>query len=131
MQLTLSWESRYENSNNYIRLDDVDLSDPYFDNLIGVYIIWYPSKLHARTVYAGQGVIRDRLLYHRNNSQIQYYASSNTLCVAFAETSADDMDGIEIFLHNNLEIFVKSRTPAGDSIPVNLPEVGRLVWWVV
>ena len=53
MALQLNWVSTNTHK-QYLPFYSANLSDPYFDNLKGVYIIWYQEGSRAITVYAGQ-----------------------------------------------------------------------------
>ena len=50
-------------------LDTVDLTHSHFDGMEGVYVIWHGGQ-SPWTVRVGQGVIRDRLQAHRNDSAV-------------------------------------------------------------
>ena len=64
-QRYLNWILR-DNNNCYYRLNDVNLKHRRFDGLTGVYIVFY-QELGGRRVYiyAGRGVIKDRIRKHR------------------------------------------------------------------
>ena len=129
MPLALNWVSRNIN-NQYLPFYDVNLSDPYFDNLKGVYIIWYQEGSRAITVYAGQakqGLIKDRLYDHFDDPRIRAYADK-ILYVACAEAEVNDIDGIERALHDTLNPLVRDRSPNAIPIPVYLPSV-NLNWY--
>lgn len=109
-----------DNYNHYYRLDSLNFS-PYFDCLEGVYVIWYRDSLLDITVYAGQGIIKDRLYYHQfNNPKIRQYASK-TLYATWARANKDEIDGIEAYLHDRLNPLASYRKPNVPSIFVNLP----------
>ena len=119
---TLNWQLQ-DSKREYYKLNDIDLSHSHFNNLSGVYVIWYRQGGRNTTVYAGQaknGLIRNRLSAHRDNPKIQSYASK-TLYVAWAKAMSYEIDGIEKYLHNTLNPLVTERTPNADAIHVNLP----------
>ena len=121
-QRLLHWYVSDNNGNNF-DFNSLNLTQAYFDNLDGVYIIWYPSNspiFPVTTVYAGQGRINNRLYVHRDDNRIQLYADRN-LCVTWATTTARDRDGIEAYLHQRLNPLVRERTPTDRPISVNLP----------
>lgn len=131
MSPRLNWQCRAVSTNEYLRLNDVILTTPYFDNLRGVYIIWLRDGSYARAVYIGQakqGLIKDRLYDHRTDNRIQAHASAGTLYVAFAEVPTTNIDGTEKYLYYNLNP-LEGDPPYSNADPifVYLPEVG-LTW---
>ena len=89
-----------------LNLDSVDVT--------GVYVIW-----GMRTVYVGQGVVRDRLAQHLRDQRIM--ADPNLLVTCAAVWSQADRDGIERYLANVLDPAVGDGWPDVTPIPVNLP----------
>ena len=129
MALQLNWVSTNTN-NEYLSFYDANLGHQYFDNLKGVYIIWYQEESRAITVYAGQaklGLIKDRVSDHRDDSRIQAYADK-ILYVACSEAAINDIDGIEKSLHDALNPLVRDRSPDATPIAVYLPNV-NLTWY--
>ena len=120
--LTLNWFGRDSNNREH-QLFGVDLSDPHFDDLEGVYIIWRAHGITPVSVYAGQGIIKNRLYAHRNDPRIfQYNSRIKPLYVAWAEVSWGHRTGVEMYLHNELTPLV-GEPPQGNPTPVrvNLP----------
>ena len=114
----LEWVLRSPND-HYYGLNTVDLAHPHFNNMAGVYVIWYIESSYVVTVYAGQGTIKDRFYAHRNDYRIQQCASK-TLYATWARASISDRDGIEAYLHDRLDPLV-GNSPDAPFIPVNLP----------
>jgi hypothetical protein len=85
----------------------------------GVYVIWHGGQSPA-TIRMGQGVIRDRLQAHRNDSGVQAYAHLR-LYVTWASVLARDRDGVEAYLAQQLQPLIGERFPQRLPIPVNLP----------
>ena len=107
------------NPPSWCDLGVLNLDHSLFDDMEGVYVIWYWNQYNNRvTVKVGQGKIRERLQEHRRNYS-QLYAAA-TLYVTWAEVFwSSDRDGVENYLGNLL-------LPAGlypdvDPIIVNLP----------
>ena len=120
--LTLNWFYRDSFNRDY-RLFDVDLNSSYFTDLEGAYIIWRAHGIIPVAVYAGQGIIKNRLYSHRNDPRIfQYNSKAKPLYVAWAEVPKEHRTGVEMFLHNELNPLV-GEPPQGNPIPVpvNLP----------
>lgn len=105
---------------SWCRLNTLNLNSGHFDNLEGVYLIWYGGT-NPRAVYVGQGNIRERLSAHRQNEIIQEYKNFGTLLVTWAEVPADLCDGVEVFLVNAYNPLVGERFPDAYPITVNLP----------
>ena len=119
MSTTINWHYMDRNGNRY-SLNGVDLNHSHFDQMYGVYVIYYIENRYIHTVYVGQGFVRDRLGQHRNDDRIQAYAHK-TLYVTWASTTISERDGIEAYLHEKLQPLVGERVPDVDPIEVNLP----------
>ena len=100
-------------------LNTVNLPHPHFDNMFGVYIIWHGGST-PKTVYVGQGEIRDRLTAHRSNTEIQKFASIG-LYVTWARLNPDQCDGVERYLSDRLKPIIGDRHPEAEPIEVTLP----------
>ena len=82
-------------NNAWCSLQRVDLRHNYYDNLVGVYVIWYWDNLgNPVTVRVGQGNIRDRIIAHRRDPQIQAYVHLNLL-VTWTSIPSHLLDGVE------------------------------------
>jgi hypothetical protein len=115
--MTLLWNKCQGNS--WCGLNSVDLDHSHFDGMEGVYIIWYGGSNPA-TVRVGQGIIRDRLRAHRNDTAIQAY-SAKGLYVTWAAVEARYRDGVEAYLAAKLMPLVGERFPQRRPVQVNLP----------
>ena len=105
------------NSERFYRLDCLNLKD----NRKGVYVIWY-SEPTPVTVYVGQGILSDRLYYHRVLGCGRAYGDKHILYVSWAIVPDDEeRNGIEAFLHQQLNPLYGERTPADFPICVNYP----------
>ena len=114
--LTLNWIKC--TGDTWCELGTVNLNHDHFNNLYGVYIIWYwdnQRQLYVRKV--GQGEIRERLKQHRRNLGSTH--SGHTLYVTWAKVSAPYRDGVEVYLGNKLR--PQDIYPDVEPIPVNLP----------
>jgi hypothetical protein len=103
-------------------LGTVNLGHAHFENLQGVYVIWHGGQA-SRTVYVGQGTIKERLLSHRTDPRFAPYAPFG-LFVTWAAVDAFSRDGVEIYLASTLAPIVGDRHAAATPIPVNLPWAG-------
>jgi len=85
----------------------------------GVYIIWHAGPNPA-TVRVGQGVIKDRLSFHRNDPEILAYKNFG-LFATWASVSNENCDGVERYLAESLKPKVGTQFPDVYPIEVNLP----------
>ena len=90
---------------------------------VGVYVIWRPGGLlFQKTIYVGQGDIRDRIQAHRKDPRIQQFEGTPELLVTWATVSVQSArDGIERFLADSLRPQVGVQHPNVAPVPVNLP----------
>jgi hypothetical protein len=115
--MTLDWQKcTGDQWCNFIKLN---LNHSHFDNLEGVYIIWHGAPNPA-VVYVGQGIIRDRLNYHRQSQEILGFSNLN-LYVTWAEVDSSSRDGVEAYLANYWHPKVGEKHPNAVPIPVNSP----------
>ena len=118
-EMWIDWA--HPNSAGWFILHSINLADPHFDGLGGVYVIWC-SGLRAATVRVGQGVVRSRLSSHRTNPMIQRYDHIyGPLYVSWAEVPKHCRNGVERYLGLMLKPAVGRLFPAVDPIKVNLP----------
>ena len=104
-------------------LNAVNLNHEYFDkDVSGVYIIWHggTSRTKPRVVYVGQGNIEERIMYHRQNSEVQAYKYLG-LYVTWARVSERYRDNVEAYLADKWDPLVGERYPEALPIEVNSP----------
>ena len=106
-------------SGNWCQLNAVNLQDTAFDGAEGIYVIWHAGA-NPRTVYVGQGAIRDRLNAHRHDPRIQAYAKLG-LYVTWASVPASQRGGVEAYLAAKYDPLVGERRPDDDPVSVNTP----------
>ena len=103
----------------WCKLHEVNLNHHYFNNLIGVYVIFH-SLHNPRTVRVGQGSIKDRIEAHRTDPEVQAYNYLG-LYVTWAHIPANSLDGVEAFLAQHLRPLVGQNFPNALPVQVNLP----------
>ena len=118
--LALNW-TKCALTANFCNFMTVDLEHENLNGIKGVYIIWYSNASLAEVVRVGQGVIKDRLADHRDNSEITAYSKQGTLYVTWAGTTENDRNGVEAYLGDRLKPLVGDRFPDAEFIKVNLP----------
>ena len=125
MPITLTW---YVRNNNIIYPLNIDLTNQRFDNLEGIYVIWYETRLgYFQAVYVGQGEIRNRLYSHRIGNISERHASEHLYVIWAKESSSKETrEGIEQYLHdllNPLESKPQNVTPIQVNWPEGLPPI--------
>ncbi len=115
--MKLLWNKCPEDS--WCELYTVDLGDPHFDDLEGVYVIWHGGSA-PNCVCVGQGAIRERLATHRTDPAIQQYAR-HELFVTWAQVPTACRSGVERFLAEQFAPKVDYHFPDVAPFPVNLP----------
>lgn len=100
-------------------LINLNLNHEHFDSMEGVYIIWHGDPNPA-TVRVGQGIIKDRLLGHRQDPAILAF-KNHGLFVTWAKLTASSRDGVERFLAEKLNPKVGARFPDAMPLEVNFP----------
>ena len=105
--------------NAWCTLLNLNLTHPHFEGLEGVYIIWHGGPT-PRTVYVGQGIIRERLGAHRNDADILQY-SKYGLFTTWAAVDVQQRDGVERYLADSLNPLVGTAYPAVVAVHVPIP----------
>ena len=100
------------------RLKLINLNNEYFDDLIGVYVIWSGND-EKKIVSIGQGKIRDKLIEMQINKKVQSYGPD--LFVTWAAVPKAALEGVEAFLSDELNPKVYHSISCKDFIEVNLP----------
>ena len=100
------------------RLKLINLNNEYFDDLIGVYVIWSGND-EKNIVSIGKGKIRDRLIEMQINKKVQSYGPD--LFVTWAAVPSESLKGVEAFLYDELNPIVHQNITYSNSINVNLP----------
>lgn len=100
------------------RLNKLNLSNQYFDNLVGVYVIWRTNN-ENKTICVGSGIIRDKLNEMKLNAEVQNFGSD--LFVTWADVPTVSLDGVLTFLYEQLKPVVNFVNPGLEPITVNLP----------
>ena len=120
-QMGLNWKRCY--GDVWCMLNAVNLDHEYFNkDISGVYIIWHgsTSSIKPRVVYVGQGNIKDRIMHHRKNPEIQNYEYLG-LYVTWARVSEKYRDGVEAYLADKWDPIVGEHYPEVLPIEVNSP----------
>lgn len=97
----------------------VNLDDPHFDKLEGVYMVWLGGNKPA-AICAGSGLIREKLAERRATPELMALRDKSLL-VTWAKVDAIACKGVERWLLENLRPKVPNRIPDSLPVEVNLP----------
>ncbi len=103
MSLTLEWMIGADD--NWCSFEDIDLSNPCFEKLHGVYVVWYPPSEkcgEGRVVCAGQGFIRNKIAAHREDPTLTRYSCHRPL-VTWAEVDQSHRESVAAYLNATLK----------------------------
>lgn len=100
------------------RLKIINLYNEHFDNLAGVYVIWYGDDM-SNVVSVGKGTIRDKLIEMQMDKEVQEYGPD--LYVTWAAIPRASLEGVEAFLSSELTSLVHHNIACLETISVNLP----------
>jgi hypothetical protein len=120
----VKWVKNTQNNEwfDFLRLN---LDAPYFNNKVGVYVIWYASPSAAKAIRVGSGNISERLKEHRANQEITKYSSLGQLKVSWVVADSvqlrlDEIEGVESYLSRIYSPLVGGRFPNVTEIQINL-----------
>ncbi len=97
----------------------VNLDDPHFDNLEGVYMVWLGGNKPA-AICAGSGLIREKLAERRAEPELQALRDKSLL-VTWAKVDTVVRKGVERWLLENLRPKIPNKVPETLPVEVNLP----------
>lgn len=120
----VKWVKNSQNNEwfDFLRLN---LDAAYFNNKVGVYVIWYTSPSSAKVIRVGSGNISERLKDHRMNQEIVKYSSLGSLKVSWVVADSNpllisEIQGVELFLSNKYHPLVNDRFPNASEVQINL-----------
>jgi hypothetical protein len=121
MSMTVEW--MIGTDNEWCDFDSLNLSDPYFDKINGLFVIWFgPSDKgeEARVVCVGHGLLRCKLGNLRDDPVSARHASRH-MKVTWAEIDAHHAQGAETYLIGALNPIHGERHPNVVQTIVNIP----------
>jgi hypothetical protein len=119
--MTLDWMIGVDDE--WCRFDAIDLDSPCFQNLHGVYIIWFgpDDKGHeGRVVKVGYGHIHNKLAAEREDPVLTRYTCRGLL-VTWAEVDLAHRASVEAYLNGVLNPLINDPHPSPVQTLVNLP----------
>lgn len=99
---------------------NVNLEHGHFNNMAGVYVIFWLAGPKPTVVRVGSGIIKDRLKAHREDAAILRY-KDNGLAVTWAAVPPSMREGVERFVSDSVNPLVRERSPDVQPVSVNLP----------
>lgn len=114
--LQIKW-IKCDKGTNWCSFGTVNLSNI---TAAGVYIIWHDGN-SSRVVRVGQGDIKARLTAHRADKKVLAYKKYGVLRVTWASVSANNRDGVERHIADQLSPLIGDAFPDVVPIAVNSP----------
>ena len=99
-------------------LDRLNLDHAHFDNLEGVFVIWYGGP-NGRVVRVGQGPIRECLKDLRQDPLLEPFRHL-TLIVSWAVVDRSVRDGVERYLGETYRPVIVTSLPSAPPVTVNM-----------
>ena len=120
-QMALNWKRCY--GDVWCKLNAVNLNHEYFNrDIFGVYIIWHGGthNIKPRVVYVDQGNIKDCIMKHRRDPDIQDYEPLG-LYVTWARVPKKYRNSVKAYLADRWDPIVGGHYPEALPIEVNSP----------
>jgi sporulation protein YlmC with PRC-barrel domain len=119
-----SLESRLEwhkdGNGTWWTLSEADIEDEVFDDLEGVYVIWYEDHDEV-TLRVGQGHIRDCIVSERNNQDMWRYAQQHEIYLTWARVGREHRENVAKYIAETVKPKLESSHPDVEPLMVNLP----------
>ena len=114
----LEWHKNSEGK--WWTLADANVEDEHFDDMEGVYIIWYEDHDQV-TLRVGQGHIRDCIVSERNNEEMWRYVQEHEIYVTWAQVERKYLEVVAKQIAQATKPRLKSSSPDVGTSVVNLP----------
>jgi pSer/pThr/pTyr-binding forkhead associated (FHA) protein len=118
LDVRLEWHKNRENA--WWTLAEANVEDEDFDDLEGIYIIWYEDQIRV-TLRVGQGHIRDGLVGERNTEDIWRYAQQHEIYVTWAKVDRKYHENVARYIAETVKPELKSSYLDVGPFVVNLP----------
>jgi len=118
MNVFLEWNKC--KAGTWCTLSDLDLDHEHFEEIEGVFIIWYGEQ-DPVALLVGEGCIRDCLAKERNNEVICAIGQQYQLYVTWAKTGSNFRIGVVRFIAEAVTPKLASHYLDVTPIEVNLP----------
>ena len=100
-------------------LAELDLGHEHFDDMEGVYVIWYGEE-SAVALRVGYGYIRNCLANERNDTNVLAY-KQDEVYVTWGKVGPKFRDGVAKYVASALQPELESSSPDVKPIEVNIP----------
>jgi hypothetical protein len=118
MEAYVQWEKC--RTGGWCHLSELDLAHNHFDDMEGVYLIWYEAE-NPVCLRVGQGFIRDCLVQELYDQDIQAQRQRQELFVTWARVGPRFCDSVAKYIIEALEPKLECTCPDTKPIEVNLP----------
>ncbi len=118
MSVFLEWNKC--KAGTWCALSELDLDHEHFDDMEGVYIIWYGEQ-NPVALRIGEGYIRDCLAKDRNIKEIFANRGQHELYVTWAKIGSEFRSGVARYIAEAVKPILATDCPSVAAIEVNLP----------
>jgi hypothetical protein len=101
-------------------LSELDLDHEHFDDMEGVYVIWYGEESPV-ALRVGCGYVRNCLANERNDKEVWVYRQQHELYVTWGKVGPKFRDGVAKYVASALQPELESSSPDVEPIEVNIP----------
>jgi hypothetical protein len=103
-------------------LSELDLAHNHFDDMAGVYVIWYQDENENPVcLKVGEGFIRDCLIEELYDQDLQAHRQKQELFVTWAKVGPPFCSCVVKYVIEALEPELRCTCPDAEAIEVNLP----------
>jgi len=118
MNVFLEWNKC--KAGTWCTLSELDLDHEHFDDMEGVYAIWYGEE-SAVALRVGQGLIKDCLAKELSDKEVCAYRQQHELYVTWRKVGPKFRDGVVKYVADALQPELESSSPDVKPIEVNIP----------
>ena len=118
MSVFLEWNKC--KAGTWCTLSELDLDHEHFDDMEGVYIIWYGEQ-NPVALRVGEGYIRDCLTKERNIKELFATRGQHELHVTWAKIGSEFCSGVARYIAEAVKPVLASDYPSVAPIEINLP----------
>ena len=122
MNVFLEWNKC--KAGTWCTLSELDLDHEHFDDMEGVYVIWY-GKESPVALRVGYGYVRNCLANERNDKEVWAYGQQHELYVTWGKVGRKFCGGVVRYVADALQPELESSSPDVEPIEVSIPSP----WW--
>jgi hypothetical protein len=117
MNVFLEWNKC--KAGTWCTLSELDLDHEHFDDMEGVYVIWYGEESPV-ALRVGYGYVRNCLANERNDKEVWAY-KQDEIYVTWGKVGPKFRDGVVKYVADVLQPKLESSYPDVEPIEVNIP----------